>query len=74
MDILKDNLSVVCIGIMLIAMAYLAYTKGEEHKANMTPEERLRQENCLPHAVRSRPSCWKEVDWKAFCAHVQCKE
>ncbi len=74
MKTLQDNLSIICLSIVIICILLLAYTKGEANRAAMTEEEQAWQEDCMVPSVRSRPSCWRPVDWKAYCEHVQCKE
>ena len=43
---------------------------------NRTPEEKTQSQieaRCRSKVSGSRPSCWNEHDWAAFCKHVQCK-
>ena len=56
--------------MLLLITLFLACTDDR------TPEEihetQIRN-RCRSKVAGSRPSCWNEDDWHAFCQRVQCK-
>ena len=38
------------------------------------PEQYNRENLCLSKVSGSRPACWNEGDWIAFCRKVKCME
>ncbi len=50
---------------------------GYQHEANMTPDEveaRKERSYCISKVRGSRPACWDERDWEAYCKYVECKQ
>jgi len=49
---------------------------GLQEQANMTPEQLEKQaiqNTCISKVRGSKPACWTDLDWKAYCQRVQCK-
>lgn len=49
---------------------------GLQQQDSLTPkqiEERSIHDACTSKVRGSKPSCWTELDWKAYCSRVQCK-
>ena len=36
-------------------------------------ELRRKQSKCISRSSGSKPECWDEKDWEAFCERVACK-
>lgn len=59
------------VSLLLGGFSYVIYSQE-----TMTPEEKHTQSlrnQCSSKARGSRPHCWSEDDWKAFCEHIECK-
>ena len=49
---------------------------GLQQQDNLTPEQiekRSTHKACTSKVRGSKPACWTELDWKVYCARVQCK-
>lgn len=57
--------------LVTFSFFYLAYSQETK-----TPEEKITHQlrmECSSKVRGSRPHCWSEADWEAFCEHVECK-
>ena len=73
----KDTLFAIALfatlGGMLFALLAAVSSYDEERQAAKTPLQRA-EERCINKRAGSRPACWSEGDWQAFCKHTTiCK-
>ena len=56
----------IFVAIMIAGVLWIEVSS--EKPVNPTPS------HCYSKVRGSRPSCWNESDWEAFCKYVECKE
>jgi hypothetical protein len=75
---MKDFNDIIPTLAILGAFAGLLYMFiiGLQQQDNLTPEQiekRSIHNTCISKVRGSKPACWTETDWKAYCSRVQCK-
>ena len=72
---LNDIIPTLAILVIFAGLLYM-FIIGLQQQDSLTPkqiEERSTHDACTSKVRGSKPSCWTELDWKAYCARVQCK-
>lgn len=60
------------IGTIVVILFALSLKESLNNTEEEVRQQHLRNQ-CSSKARGSRPYCWSEDDWKAFCEHVECK-
>ena len=64
-----EVVQLLLIGIMAISFLYsISIAVKESDKPEFQQQSYCRSKN-----AGSRPSCWNQNDWDAYCNHVNCK-
>jgi len=65
-------------GLVMLTIYSFAVTfsgcQAEIEKNRVENPVQSAQDRCYSKISGSRPACWSEGDWIAFCERVQCKE
>ncbi len=69
----SELIETVIIVAALVGIFVIIFAKSAEVAEATTPEQFTYRELCLGSGNHARPACWRESDWEAYCARVECK-
>ena len=58
----------------LVLISMPSCMEDVERSAKEKRSKPVEDTNCWSKKRGSRPACWSEKDWKAFCQRVECKK